>query len=138
MTYECKYFTIQELVPEEVYLDRGVRAWQLLDERLLRLLDYLREEFGPAIVNNWNTGGVYNESGLRTPDCEYYSPYSQHTFGRACDIKFVNVKAEEVRQWLKDTWGDEGLGFSITLEENVTWVHVDVRNDDELINSFYP
>ena len=41
--YRCEYFALYELVPEEVYLERGEKAWELLDKRLLITLDRLRE-----------------------------------------------------------------------------------------------
>ena len=137
--YKCKYFKIQEVVPPQVFHDRGEKAWQLLDDRILRVADLLREQFGTAIVNNWHVGGDYQWSGLRTPDSPYYSPYSQHTCGRALDIKFSNATAEEVRTWIKENedvlWD---LGICVTLEEGVSWLHVDVRSSSQTVSSFWP
>jgi len=50
--YKCDHFKIQELVSPGVYKDRGDKAWELLDDRLLMTLDKLRERYGPIIVNN--------------------------------------------------------------------------------------
>ena len=39
--YNCKYFAIHELIPPQVYRDRGEKAWELLDPDMLRTLDLL-------------------------------------------------------------------------------------------------
>ena len=144
--YKCKYFNIKELVPPDVYEDRGEKAWELFDERILRIADMLRERFGPAIVNNWHVGGSYKESGLRVPSCKHYRPYSQHSGGRALDIKFIETSTTEVREYLRDSYqalceGENRNRYSetyrpITIEENVSWLHVDVRQAEKRFNSF--
>ena len=128
--YIPKYFKMQELVPTEVFAERGDLSITLLDERALMTLDQLREHLGICVVNNWHIDGVYSESGLRTPDCEVYSPYSQHTFGRGMDCKFQNYTAEEVRtevisNRLRYPW----ITF---IEDEVSWFHFDVRNADRI------
>ncbi len=45
-SHKAKKFIIQELVPEVVFNDRGDKAWQLMDIRLLANLDALREQVG--------------------------------------------------------------------------------------------
>ena len=45
-SYKAKKFTIEELVPEVVFNDRGQKAWQLIDNRLIANLDSLREQVG--------------------------------------------------------------------------------------------
>ena len=52
MTYKCDYFAIHELIPPSVYEARGEKAWELLDDRLLKTIDTLRDRFGPATINN--------------------------------------------------------------------------------------
>ena len=39
--YKCENFSIHELVPPNVFYNRGEKAWELLDERLLITLDSL-------------------------------------------------------------------------------------------------
>jgi hypothetical protein len=139
MTYECINFQIYELVPKDVYHDRGDKAWALLDDRLLKFADFLRARFGPATVNDWWWGGSNQWRGLRTSDSPYYRPYSQHSFGRALDLIFHEANCEDVRSWLKNNveeWTNLGIVWSITLEEGVGWLHIDVRNGPEGYNSF--
>lgn len=139
--YKCRHFAIQELVPPAIYELRGEKAWQLMDERLLYLIDVLRDEFGRATINNWSYGGDRKWSGLRTVTSPYYSPTSQHSLGRAVDILFTKP-AKEVRESIIERphyFLDSQVGInSITLEDSVAWFHVDVRNNHPGINLFQP
>lgn len=124
--YSPKHFSIQELVPSDVYKARGESAITLIDERLLRSLDQLREAFGICIVNNWPWGGPFEERGLRNPDCKTYRPWSQHTFGRAADCSFKTVDAQTVRDSvIKSKACFPYISF---IEDSVSWFHFDVRN----------
>ena len=133
MTYRCRYFSLHELLPPDVYYARGEMGWQLLDERLLRAIDALRDRYGPMIVNNWRWGGNRQWSGLRTPDSPYYSPYSQHTFGRAADCLFSETTAQEVRREILDYPDDDAHKLIQSVELDVSWLHIDVRNCDRIM-----
>jgi len=124
--YTCTHFGIKELVDKETYSIRGEKAWALLDERALRTLDKLRETFGSTIVNDWSWGGSNQWRGLRTDKSKYYSPYSQHSFGRAFDCIFKHHTAEEVRNYIKEN-RDE-FPYITSMEDGVSWLHFDVRN----------
>lgn len=140
--YKCKYFKAHELVPPAIYDRFGERSFMFLDERLLKLCDALREEFGSATINNYKWGGDRVASGLRSPDSPHYSPTSQHSFGRAVDILFSNVKAEFVRNCIKSDPDLSNILMditpSITLEDGVSWLHIDIRNGNAGVNSFKP
>jgi len=136
---KAKHFIIQELVDPVTYNKFGERSWWFIDPDLIKIIDALREEFGSATINNWKWGGDRSWSGLRTSASPWYSTYSQHSFGRAADIIFKNHEAEEVRQAMiadPDKWLE--IVPHITLEEGVSWVHVDVRNDVRCIRTFKP
>ena len=124
--YKCEHFKIQELVPPQVYNDRGDLAWELLDDRALRTIDCLRADYGTCIINNWSYGGERMWSGLRTVESPYYSPYSQHSFGRAFDCIFTKVTAEQIRQDIVQ--GRRFYPDISGMELNTSWLHVDVRN----------
>jgi len=135
--YKCKYFIIQELVPPQVYKDRGDKAWELLDERMLQTIDAIRDHFGVSCtINNWKWGGNRQWSGLRTVESPYYSPYSQHSFGRAFDILVGNLDAEEVREEIIK-FRKEKFPFISGMELCVSWLHVDCRNHAPL-KVFHP
>ena len=128
--YKCKHFALHELIPPHVYEERGQKGWELLDDRALRTLDALRDRFGVITVNNWHWGGERKWSGLRTAESPYFSPYSQHTFGRAFDCVFHETTAEEVRQIiLKDKTAFTDI---CALELDVSWVHFDCRNTSKI------
>ena len=126
--YKCRHFRIQELVDRETFNIRGERAWELLDDRALVALDDVRDGLGPTTVNNWHIGGDREWSGLRTVKSPYYSPYSQHSFGRAFDCVFRDVTAEEARRYIVD----KAPEFITAIEMNVSWLHFDVRNTKKL------
>ena len=96
----------------------------LVDKRLVEADQKLRDKFGPVTINNWWHGGDRNWSGIRTPGSSYYSETSQHSWGRASDKVFKDAPAAEVRMHIKTAWVQLGI---TCIEENVTWVHSDVR-----------
>lgn len=140
MYYVPKHFAAYEVVPEHVYAQRGDKSFQLIDDRLLVMADYLRDTFGSITINDYKWGGNNQWRGLRTADSPYYSPYSQHSFGRALDLIFKDITAEEVRRWLKgnaEVWSAATGITSVTCEEEVSWLHIDLRNNSEGYNSFF-
>lgn len=136
LQYKPTYFKIEELVSEKTLLDCGeARCWWLFDSRILEAADLLREQFGVTIVNDWHTGGKFKDSGYRVPTYSRYSITSQHSNGRALDLKFKRHTADEVREGII---ADRERYHMITgLEMGVNWVHIDCRNYDGLFQ-FYP
>ena len=131
--YKCKNFSIHELVPPEIFNQYPEwKLWLLFDNRLLTVLDKLRDTYGPLTVNNWKWGGEYTQSGLRMSDSKYYSLTSQHAHGRAGDCRPEDVSVEAIRQdiidrkypWMKLIKG---------LELGVSWLHIDTRNNKTLV-----
>lgn len=130
--YKCEYFDIHELVPPQVFYDRGEKAWELLDARLLMTLDKLRARFGPMTVNNYYWGKGREWSGLRTADSPYYSKYSQHSFGRAADCLFARKPIEAVRGEILANPDDSDFMLIGSVELDVNWLHFDVRNCERI------
>lgn len=126
--YTCKHFSLHELVPPQVYNDRGEKAWELIDDRVLRTIDLLRERYGSMTINNYFWGGDRRWSGLRTIGSQYYSPYSQHAFGRAVDCLFKDTTAEDVRQDIRRNLHNPIFNMIRSIELEVSWLHFDVRN----------
>ena len=129
--YIPKFFEAYELVPPEVYAERGDRSFELIDDRVLITLDALRTKFGPIIINNYMWGGHRKWSGLRTPGSPDYRDYSQHTFGRAMDCLFADISVEAVRQYLIDH--PEEFPYITAFEKDVNWLHFDVRNAERYL-----
>jgi len=120
----------------------GEFCWSFLDERILIIADKLRKRYGPMNCNTWHYGGDRTESGLRAPGQKHYRPTSQHAFGRAVDLIPLDTYAVEIRNDLKKN-GIQVLDLpnyidSVTFEDNVSWLHVDVRNGPKGLNFFSP
>jgi len=88
-------------------------------------------------VNNYLWGHDREWSGLRTSDSPYYSPFSQHTFGRAADCLFADLSAEDVRQDILADPSHPDFQMIGSIELGVSWLHFDVRNCDR-IKTYYP
>ena len=137
MSYRPKHFALNELVPPDVIQARGEQAWQLMDERILRGADWLREKFGPCVINGKFNGKGFTESGLRNPLTTTGAKWSQHKFGRAVDLKFLKVNVKEVYDYILANQ-PEARANGITTVENInatpTWLHIDCR----LLPESYP
>ena len=133
--YICKHFSIKELVPEQVYRERGEKAWELMDRYELMTIDQLREDFGRIHINTWAWGGERQWSGLRTPLSPYGTMYSQHRFGRATDKLFLDSTVEEARDAVLNN--RERYPYVKSVELGTSWLHTDSRNTAGL-KSFYP
>lgn len=146
MTYKCKHFIIEELVDKETFEKTPEhKLWTVFDDRLLKSIDFLREEIGvPITINNWKWGGDRQWSGYRPPGSPYYSQWSQHSSGRSVDMIFKGIPAVEVRHRIKKLLKQGKLNNitpSLTFEEKmkgkeITWVHMDIRNNNPGYNGF--
>lgn len=132
MIYRPRHFQLYELIPPEIFEARGEAAWELLDTRLLVVLDRIRDFFGPVRVNDWYWGGNYRESGLRAADSRTGARYSQHKYGRAADLKFAQTTPQEVyARILAEPEDFPGLTTLEHIEATPSWLHVDVRNNPQ-------
>jgi len=130
MSYHPKYFALNEVIPPAIIAERGERAWALMDDRILRGADWLREMFGPAVINGKYGGKVFTESGLRDPFTTTGAKWSQHKFGRALDLKFTKVTCKEVYEYIIRNQ-PEARANGITTVEDIAftgnWLHIDAR-----------
>jgi hypothetical protein len=140
-----KYFKLQELVCPDVYRKYGDRAWSFFDPRLLETLFFLREKIGrPFVVNNWKIGGKFSQRGLRCNLCDLNKKptlnnkvyMSAHSQGQGVDFDVKGMQAHEVRKLIIDI--QEELPYPIRLENNVSWVHMDVRDAGKKVYVFNP
>lgn len=141
LPYVPDHFKIEELVPEGL-IDEGIPEyilWGLFDKEALITLDNLRKHFGPAYVNTWAVGGDLHYRGYRPFDVNIGAKFSQHRFGRAFDVNFKSVEAEEVQEYIiaakKTASPTLATKFITGLEVDVDWVHFDTRyhqNPNEL------
>ena len=138
---ETRYFDIRELVGPEVYDKHGQNSWFVLSTELLETIYFIRHKKGVSMtVNNWHTGGRFQERGHRantqkimrdkTANRVLYT--SAHPLGMGIDFDFKGETAEETRDWLLSI--KDELPHKIRLEHKykstglpITWVHLDVK-----------
>ena len=128
-----KHFRIYELVPKHIYQKYEEKAWWFIDERLILTIDKLKELLpaGAMTINDYHWKGNRNWSGLRTSKSPYYRETSQHSFGRAVDIIFSAYPTDYVRNFILENI--EQFPYIKGIEMNTSWLHIDIRNSDELI-----
>jgi len=136
--YIPKYFKVQEFIDKSTYEKYGDYSLRFMDMRIIITADKIREYFGKRMtINNWLWKKNREWSGLRTAKSPYYSPYSQHSFGRAIDFLIEGVDANEVREEIiKHPWHD-AFKYITTLEDDVSWVHADTRAYDKNKNGIF-
>lgn len=129
MIYKPRNFTVQELVPPDIFQAHGERCWELLDGLALMSLQSLRDKFGAIVVNNWHAGGSFKESGLRSGTTLTGAKFSQHRYGRAFDCKCKSATPQEMCDYIVV---NRELFPHISAIENTqateTWLHFDTRN----------
>jgi len=129
--YRPKYFDIEELVPQDLLLEYAGREhylWYLFDNRVLVTADRLRARYGKINVNTWKWGGASQYRGFRPPNCNVGAKLSQHRFGRALDLIFIEVSPDIVRLELKKDPFRHEFEFITAIEDNISWFHFDTRN----------
>lgn len=126
--YKTKHFTARELLPPSVFNDRGEKAWELLDPRALKVLDMWRDHVGQPVSINSNRLKRF-QAGLRVPSQPEYRTSSQHSYGRAFDLKDTDWR--DFYHWIL-----EGYLSGCSVRHEVTFIeadtagycHFDVRN----------
>lgn len=126
-----KYFDWKELVPPEIYNNPPPVGFAILfDPRMLLTLVRLRERYNkPITCNNWANKGPFRYRVLRPMGVVPAggSKFSQHFFGRACDLDVAGMTAEEIRQDVRNNPNDPAFEFITCIEDKVTWFHFDCR-----------
>lgn len=118
---KSKYFKTEELLP------KGYTDLSVIDSRLIETIDWIREQLGrPIYINNYIFGGTNQYRGWRPDDCSVGARFSAHKEGLAVDFSVSDMTAQEVRGWLKIN--SNRLPYPIRLEEDVSWVHLDLKN----------
>lgn len=122
-----KYFDIEELVCDHIYEKWGEKAWQFLDTDFLHCLLVIRRDIlkKPMYCN----GNTAKQRGLRCNRCKLVkdknSVYlSSHILGKAGDFTVKDMSASVARLIIKDH--QAMLPCNIRLEDNVSWLHIDV------------
>ena len=134
------YFSIKELVDEEVYSIHGESAWKFLDDRLLECLLVVRECLNNSIIiNDWSFGGSMQQRGLRHNKSSMVRHkeniyLSAHMLGKAVDFDVQGVNSSDVRKWIEDN--ADLFPCKVRLENKlngkpISWVHLDVIQEEK-------
>jgi hypothetical protein len=132
--YRPRHFSIEELVCLQVSEKFGETAFSFFDDKLLMTLDLLRDQLGPIYINNWDSGGQFDQRGFRCLHCQIVMDAikkgtlycSAHMTGQAADFDVKGMTAAQVREWIQSN--DIKLPYPVRLEKNVSWVHLDTRD----------
>lgn len=116
------HFKPEELLPIK-FTDITV-----LDPKLLKLIDEIRELIDlPCTINDYIFGGSRQWCGYRSSACNIGAAHSQHKLGKAADLHFKGMNADDARQLILKAVDAGALNDLGGLELAVSWVHVDVR-----------
>lgn len=141
--YKPEHFTAQELVPPEEYRRWGEGAIMMINPLLCITLDTLRERHGRLVVNS--TGRDRQQSGLRTvefyrreyrklsrsqQDKKYTASRSAHIRGDAADCIPLDTTLDKIHADIKAN--PNLYPFLHFVETDITWLHVDVRNQPDI------
>jgi hypothetical protein len=133
---QTKHFNLKELINPNIYERYGDHAWKFLNPLILSSIDALREAIdSPIIINDWQWGGNYKDSGMREVDSSVGASYSMHKFGNAMDLKFPESSVDIVYDYILDNqeyWYDIGIRRIENIKYTPTWVHIDCSNTDLL------
>jgi hypothetical protein len=134
--YKPRHFQLWELVCPHVFNKYGEQAWTFLDPRLLLVDDFLADQLGSIIINNWHEGGEFSQRGLRCVLCQLVKDAikagtiyeSAHLRGQANDLNVVGKTYDKVNLWIMTN--PLNIPYPIRIERNTKgWTHIDVCND---------
>ena len=115
-----KYFDWEELLPP-----RYEEKHDLIDKKLLKLIDEVRELLGvPCFINAEGR----TSCGYRPKDCKIGAPKSQHKLGKAADLHPKGISAEDARTLIRKAVSNGHLVDLGGVEEGVSWLHIDCRD----------
>lgn len=123
-------FILEEFVPKILFDYRAEKSIEMIDMRLVSLVESIRSWFNkPITINDWHKGGKLNDCGYRMPDSKTGATLSQHKFGRAADIHFSGITDyEAIRKEIQDNWiAFKDFGLTTIEAGTSTWLHVDIR-----------
>lgn len=122
-------FSVEELVPPEVYDLVGDIAVRMFNPAALLVLQQLRKDYGVTYVNSWDSGGPHKYRGLRPINCTVGAAKSRHKAGDGFDCTFRDHDTEKVRlEIIAKAKSDHPVyGLIGAIELGVAWFHFDCR-----------
>jgi len=133
--HSSKYFDVREWVDQRTWNSLGVKAAWMIDPRIVRVADLLREKLGaPIQVNNWHYRRegqpLFDSSGFRSIWDQTGGKLSQHRAGRAVDMRSAGITPMALHNIIM-AHKAEFLAAGLTTMEDVkftpSWLHCDCR-----------
>ena len=131
-------FILEEFVDPDTFQKFGKKSLWFIDPKIINIIQYIRMAIDkPITVNNWHTGGTYQQSGFRPPQSMIGAKMGQHRFGRAADIK-CDIPLADLFDFMTKNFkilSSLGLTTIENIEKTPTWLHLDIRqweNNPEL------
>ena len=127
-----KDFYIDEFVPKSIYDAFGAKARWYINPTTVEIAQFVRDHFGKAVtINNWATGGQYQERGYRVPSTTNGAKYSQHKLGNAVDFSIAGMTSKQIYDYImahEELFIQVGVTTMENVEYTKTWNHLDARN----------
>jgi len=124
-----KYFDVREFVDSKTFAMLGARAEILIDPKIVRIVDNLREiAASPLYLNNWHTNGKRRACGYRAHWEKQGGDLSQHRCGRAADPRSLTYTPKKLFEMVMDhrlDFFELGLTRIEDLKYTPTWLHLD-------------
>lgn len=130
--FEGAPFVMQEFVPREIFNLYGQKSMWFISQGVVTSMVFLRNWFDASItINNWHTGGKFQNRAYRVPDSNVGARLSQHKFGKAIDFNVAGLTSDEVAKRIMDNWDELRTNVSFTTIEDPAftkgWTHLDTR-----------
>lgn len=126
-----EHFKPCEFVDRVCYARWGDNCMRYIDVRLPVIMDFLREKLGrPITINNWQTGGPFEDRGLRDATSGDFLQFSDHTYGRAIDFNVQDISDADVQKAILNEYTDDLITLGVTgIEDGTpTWTHIGVSD----------
>lgn len=131
MSKISKHFDLREFVSEVTWKTYGEKSIWFIDPRLITLAEFVREWFkAPMTINDWSTGGGFQNRGYRRPKSTVGASESQHRFGRAIDINIQGFTPQQIYKIIignEKAFMDAGLTTLENIVDTPSWNHLDIR-----------
>ncbi len=126
-----KNFVVQEFINPEAYAKDGDKSISLIDPKLIIIAQWVRDDIGKSItINNWHSGGIFKESGLRDKNTGTGAKGSQHKLGKAIDPKIAGMTGKMWYDYVKSNVVElYALGLRRIEHYSLatTWCHMDTK-----------
>jgi len=127
-----EHFDIREFVSKATWERNGVDSIKLIDKRLIDLAEFYRKYFGSAVtINNWHTGGNFQNRGFRDFDSNVGGKTSMHRTGQAFDCNIKGYTIADLHKAIskdQNSFYNAGLRRIEDIKDAPTWLHSDLKD----------